>query len=164
MEVKLAMGAAVDIASGKELTDGLDSLGERILGGSQRPYPTLTYRPKADVMPTAGPLTLDLGKPPVGRMWNIMGVTTYGVDDATTTANAKVALYCGDSANVTLFQLKIPALVVPSFLSITKGVLWCLDSESLFASVTGAAASAPIGINVHIAEWREVDVVAHSGR
>lgn len=163
MQVRLSLGSEVDIVSGKELHEGLSTLGERLLG-KEPIRPTFSFRPGADVMPATGALTLDLGRPPIGRMWNLLGVTTFGVDDATTTASAKVAVYCGDVQNATLVQLKIPALVVPTFQSVTKGVLWCMDSETLFARVTGAASTSPIGVIVHIAEWREYDIVMHTGR
>jgi hypothetical protein len=163
VHMRLALGSEVDIVSGPELTEGLHGLGERLLG-KEPIRPTYSFRPGADLMPAAGPLKLDLGRPPVGRMWNLLGVTTFGADDATTTASAKVAIYCGDIQNVSLVQLKIPALVVPVFQSVTKSVLWCMDSETLFASVTGAAATSPIGVIVHVAEWREADIVMHTGR
>jgi hypothetical protein len=163
VQVRLSLGSEVDIVSGKELTDGLSTLGERLLG-KEPIRATYSFRPGADVMPAAGALTIDLGRPPIGRMWNLLGVTTFGADDATTTANAKVAVYCGDVQSPTMVQLKIPALVVPVFQSVTKSVLWCMDSETLFARVTGAIATAPIGVIVHIAEWRERDIVMHTGR
>lgn len=163
MQVRLALGTEVDIASGQELNDGLGALGDS-LRKREQPKPLFFPRVAADFMPAAGALVLDLGRPPTGRMWNIMGVTTFGADDNTTTANAKVAIYFGDIQNPTLVQLKIPALAVPIFTTVTKGVLWCADSEILFARITGAAASAPIGVVVHVAEWRERDIVMHTGR
>lgn len=162
MQVRLALGSEVDIVSGKEFDDGMSKLGSLLDKEPVRP----NFFPKvaADNMPAAGALTLMLGRPPTGRMWNLLGVTTFGADDATTTANAKVAVYCGDSSNATLAQLKIPALAVPVFQSVTRSVLWCVDSEELFARVTGAAATSPIGVIVHVAEWRERDVVMRTGR
>lgn len=164
MDIRLALGAEVDVVSSKELDAGLDSLGDKILG-KQRALPIYSFRTQSDVMPVGGgALVLDLGCPPTGRMWNIMAVTTFGSDDATVVANAKVALYCGDASNPSLVSLKIPAMIVPSFQSVTQKVLWCLDRESLFARVTGAAVAAQVGVVVTIAEWKECDVVAGSGR
>lgn len=163
MQVRLALGTELDVATSGEVSDGLNALGDRL--SKPPPLPTFTDRIGADFVPAGGaPLIIDLGKPPTGRTWNLLSVTTFGVDDATVTANAKVALYCGDAQNPTLIQLKVPALTVPTFLSLTKGVLWCLDSQNMFARVTGAAALAPIGVIVPIAEWRECDVVARNGR
>ena len=160
---RIQLGAEVDIASRDELDSGLDGLYDR-LTSRKAPRPFYSERVASGLMPSSGGLVLDLGRPPVSRVWNVTAITTYGSDDASTVANAKAALYFGDISNLGLSQLVIPALTVPTFLSITKGVLWVHSSASLLVNATGASAGAQIGVNVRILEWREEDITDRSGR
>lgn len=164
MQVRFALGTELDIATKGELDSGLDSLGDRILKGSKPAQPFRFGITRAGLMPASGALVLDFNFPPAGRAWNIVGVTTFGVDDATTTTGAKVAIYCGDPSNLGLSQLKVPALTVPSFTSVPRLTMWCLRTETLVANVTGASATAPIGVTVHVAEWKETDVFGDTGK
>lgn len=162
MEARIALGATLDIASSEELDDAKSE----ILGEFRKPLPKPNFgvRTEAGLMPASGALVLDLGSPPAGRLWNILAITTYGDDDATTVANARVALYTGNPDNVGLADLLVPALVVPTYADFAHGVLWCYSSENLVCRVTSAAANVQVGVNIQVAEWKEVDKLARSGK
>lgn len=163
MLVNLSLGGEVDIATGKELAEtaaGLKS--EMRKGWSSKPiYDT---RAAAANMPAAGEMFLDLGSPQTGRTWNVLGITTFGPDDNTVVANAKVALYCGDPDTPAIVGLKVPGLAVPTFQSFSDKVVWCHDNTNVVAGVTGAAAGTQVGVLVHIADYRTEDISAWSTR
>lgn len=157
------LGAELDIATGDELAQtSVDLKNEMRKGWAAKPF--YDTRAGAANMPAAGELFIDLGSPQTGRLWNILGVTTFGSDDNTAVANAKVALYCGDPDTPSIVGLKVPGLAVPTFQSFSDRVIWCHSQSNVVAGVTGAASGTQIGVLVHIADWREEDVSAWSTR
>lgn len=164
MEARIALGGTLDIVSKGELDESLSEL-EQSLRPLPRPVPMYVVRSQAGLMPAAGALVLDLGRPPAGHIWNVTGMTTYSTDDATTLANGKVALYAtGSVADPGLSDLLVPAFVVPSYDDFSEKVLWCYSSENLVIRATGAAASSQVGVNVYVTEWRAKDVLTGTGR
>jgi hypothetical protein len=164
-EVQLNLGASLDIASGQEIENRFDSLEEKMFGRRSHGVIYLTKVAAGNVPASNAEFYLDLGFPPVGRIWNLTGLTVVGNDDSTALANAKVAIYFGDSQQPALSSVKIPGLVVPSFQSFSDKVLWCHSSENIVAGVSGtAAAGSQVLVLAHIVEYVEADVVAHTGR
>lgn len=162
MITRLQLGAEVDIATKDELDHGIDSVLDE-LKGKRVPKPIYsTFAGSA--ISGVGSFVVELGRPPIGRVWNVLGITLAGSDDSTTVANAKAALYFGDPANGILSALKIPAMPVPYSQFISKGTLWCHSTEVAYVNISGAAGGLQVVAVLHIAEWREKDVAEHTGR
>lgn len=162
MEIDLEIGAKVDIATGKDV----DMIRDDIRGIHGR-KPFYNSSPAAGNIPAGNtPLTLDLGSPATGRIWNILGVTLLGVDDATTLANAKAALYLDvDPQSLTLAACAVPALVAPSFQTFSDKVLWCHSNGNVVVNVTGTAVvGTQVIAKVYYADWPEDAISGNSGR
>lgn len=160
MLTKLSLGAELDIVSGKEMESGLNEVLDE-MRGKQDPKPQYFSRPGS--VTRTGTFVLEIGKPPIGRIWNVLGLTVCGQTDATVPTTGSIALYFGDSANPMLSQLKYPKITVPSLTTFSGRGLWCTSAESIFLSATNTDLTQLTGI-AHIAEWRECDVVQSSGR
>lgn len=108
-----------------------------------------------------------LGRPPAGKLWNLLTVSITGVDDHTVAANVFVSLYVdSDPFNLGLGQCLIPAMAVPSFDSISKGTSWAHGGGEVVANVVGSGVGATTAVNVTlgVAEWHVKDVSAGSTR
>lgn len=165
-EFSLDLGASIDVVTGKEFGDGIDNL-KKDLFGRKKPKPIYSARAGSVIMPAANPTEtyIDLGRPPVGRVWNVLGITTAGNDSFTTVASANVSIYCGDSDSPSLVGLKVTGLAVPETYTVGEKVFWCHSTEHLVAGVSGAvAADSQVLVIAHIAEWVECDITANSGR
>jgi hypothetical protein len=161
MEVKLGADFMLDIATKGEIDDSLESAFKKY---DARPIYS-TRAASGNVNADNSESFIDLGKPPVGRTWNLCGITVCGADDNTPLANAKVAIYFGDTNVPSITGLKIPALAVPSFQSFSDKVLWCHSTENLVAGISGTATpGAQVLVIAHVAEWIEKEITQHSGR
>lgn len=102
---------------------------------------------------------LPLGRPPAGKMWNLLSMTITGNDDHTTLANVLVALYIGgDPFNLNLMQCVVPAQAVPSFQTFSKGTIW-VHTETLVANISGSGTgNNNIQVNLNVAEWKVTDI------
>lgn len=158
MLVHLDFGAEVDIASGDELRDGLSGLESKL--GKTPPRPT--YLSFTGARFGAGQIVI--GSPPVGRIWNLLSLTLTGNDDATTVANAKVALYVdSQEQNVSLNNCRVPNLTVPSYATFSKGTVWAHSDGAVIANVSGTvAATDQVVATICVAEWREGDIEDHA--
>lgn len=154
MLAHLQLGAELDIASGKEVEEGFAGLAAKL--GKVPPRPT--YLSFSGSRFGAGAFVI--GSPPSGRIWNVLTVTLTGNDDTTVVANARVAVYVdSQEGNLSLANCRVPGLVVPSFLSISKGTLWAHSNGSVMANVSGAvAATDQVVATISVLEWRESDV------
>lgn len=165
MEVTLDLGAKVDIATGQDvcdLRDDIDALGKR---KPARPFYNSGIA--SNVIPAGNaPLVLDLGSPATGRIWNILGVTVLGADDATVLANAKAALYLdADPIQPGLAACAVPSLAIPVFNTFSDKVLWCHSNGNVVVNVTGTAvAGSAVIAKVYYADWAEAAVSGNSGR
>lgn len=155
-EFKLELGAVLEGVTGK-----MDEMNQHLIDGNKRMLPRFftNVAQGSSATSAATPFTIDLNGPPVGFMWDILGITTCGVDDHTVVAG-NVALYCGDLVNVTVANLKVPGLVIPTYDSVGKDRIWCQPGQELFANVSGVTNGTAVTVIVHIAEWRQVDKIA----
>lgn len=165
MEVTFDIGATVDIATGKEVADGIGGLRDE-LRGRKEPKPLYSTRASSLIIPAANEQTfMDLGSPPVGRMWNVLGITLAGTDSYTNVANAVASVFCGDSDLPSLIGLKVTGLTVPGTYTVSDKVFWCHSSENLVIGISGAVtAGQQIIALAHVAEWRECDVMSNNGK
>lgn len=161
-EITLAGGLVIDVASGKELDDHADKLLEGIRGsGASKPlYQT---RFAAAVTPAAGSSTqlLKFGRPSTGKLWNLVYLTLFGVDDRTVLAGAVAASYVGNPDAPTLHGLIDPGKAIPSASNYGPEEIWVHDSEELFVIVYGAANGVSMG---GVARVLEHDAEAREGR
>ncbi len=152
--VKLAVGAEVDLATGGELSDGLNGIKGMLEKSHARPL----FMPFTASRLGAGVLTV--GRPPAGRIWNILSLTLVGNDDFTTLANTTAALYVdADPGALSLAQCRIPVQAIPSFQTISDETVWAHSSGDVCLNVRGAlAATDQVVATITVAEWRDCDV------
>jgi hypothetical protein len=157
MGLELEASASIGVAIG----DKLDTISD-LLGRSE-PKPLVFAVPASGV----GGGAIRIGRPPAGKLWNILTVTVTGADDHTVTANVFASLYVdSDPLNLGLGQCLIPGLAVPSFTSISKGTSWAHGGGEVVANVVGSGVSASTAVNITlgVAEWHVKDVSQMSTR
>ena len=158
----LSVGAEVDIATSDELKGAHDDLYKRIKGLAG-PKPARNTIAGSTTVTATGLQVIDLGHPPVGRMWFVGALTLLGSDDHTL-VNGAAALYIGDSSNVSLAQCEVPGLAIPSYTYLGADGVWVYPSESVFVNLFAVAVGAAVIAKARILEWRAADVVQHSGK
>jgi hypothetical protein len=130
---------------------------ERIADAVRSPKPIHTQR----TVVLAGSVSVIalgvLGVVPIGRMWNITGVTVVGADPFTAFAQP-VALAIGtaqlDPATNTArnSDVAVPALTAPVSTWLTPGTLWANSSEDVYAIVKAGTAGQLI-VTVAYDDW-----------
>ena len=162
--LQLAGGLELDIASGAELAGHTEALSGLIAKGDAKP---LYLSPAASQAGVGGVVTLTVGGPPVGRLWNVVAVTFVGNNDHGSIPSAAgfCAMYFGDPFNPSLAMLKHVKIALPSTVYPSTGALWCPPGSQVFF-MTDLAVSSPdsVTVVVEVAEWRTQDVVTASGR
>lgn len=156
---KIEAGAEIDIATGDELDNMGESIVDRLSGRKEEPRYFSRINQGQSATSATVPFQLGLGSPTVGHKWDILGLTTAGLDDATVIAGG-VSLYIGDRANMSLLSLKVPATVIPSYRGIGRYRIWANQSEEVFVNVAGVPNSTIVTAIIQIAEWRVEDVSA----
>lgn len=164
MEASFDLGAKFDFVTTGELDDRFDALRKDLKRKPLKPFYNSGIA--AGLIPVGnGPLVLDCGSPSTGRIWNVTGITLIGVDDNTALANAKAALYFGDTDTPALSTCKVPGMVIPSFATFSDKVLWCHSTANAVVVVTGTAtAGSQVIAMVHYTDWPEEAISGNSGR
>jgi len=164
MEVAFDLGAKFDLVTTGELDERFDDLKSSIRHKPLRPFYNSGIA--AGLIPAGnGPVSLDCGSPNTGRIWNVTGITLLGADDSTVLANAKAALYFGDSDTPMLSSCKVPALTIPTFSTFSDKVLWCHSTANAVVVVTGTATpGSQVIAMVHYTDWPEEAIAGNSGR
>ncbi len=160
--VKIAAGAELDLATGDELKGATNSILSALPGDEPRPI----YLTRVDTtVSTGGVVQLDLGAPPVGSIWQIRFVTMFGNDESTVVGGITGALFCGDPANLSFAQLRVPGMAIPSLTFIPDTCMWCHPNEDLVIKTSAVVTSGQqIGAVVGIEEWRQRDVSRLGGK
>lgn len=138
---------------------------DRIAKGLKRDHSNRLTIPMSGVMPAAGPLLLDFGKPPNGALWVPLWLVVTGADDHTAVANSSVATYLGGqppnsptlaSSPPPLMNLLIPATtatVIPYYVSISgKDAVYANQTDGVYCLVYGAAAGTNLTANLRVRE------------
>lgn len=164
MLAKLAIGGELDVVSSGELAAGLDGV-KGMLG--KEPDPKPNYYSRVGTIVTVGTTTngnvIPLGSPPVGRLWDILGITTCGLDDFTVVAGF-VALYFGNHNAMPKSDLRVPGQIIPTYKNLGTRRLICMATEAMYATVNGVAAATTVNVLVQVAEWRVQDFINSSTR
>lgn len=151
MAIELEASASIGVAIG----DKLDNLAEIL----RKPDPKPRFLP----VPASGvgPGAIRVGRPPAGKMWNILTLSVMSADDHTPVASGFVSLYVdSDVANLGLGQCMIPGAAIPSAASFSKGTFWAHSSGDVVVNAAGSGVTATTQINVvlTVAEWDTRDV------
>lgn len=151
--VKFAIGTELDIATGDELSSGLGSIRDILDRRAPKPL-FLSFSGSI-----SSPGVINLGRPPSGRIWNILSYTLVGSDDKTVVAATTAALYVdSDPSSLGLALCRIPGQIVPSFQVISDETLWAHSSGAVCINVVGNGTSQVLA-TITVAEWREMDVI-----
>jgi hypothetical protein len=176
-------GLDVQASFGITLGD-LEKWGDGVVNRLKEPEPEPFYTTRSASAvqgTTPAVITLDLGSPPTGSIWQIRWVTTFGWD-AFTSVNVSVgppvvplfgALFTGDPFNLSLAGLLLGALTIPITRFVPDTVMWCHPNQNLIAQFgyitepSGTPFLVPagqqVGLNVGIEEWKERDVSRKAG-
>lgn len=153
MGIELDATASIGVAIGSKLDDIHKALNK------EEPRPLFIPRSGSNAASGGGPGVIVIGRPPAGRLWNILTVTLTGVDDHTVLANAVGVLYVdADPQNLSLSTARITGMVVPDWRSITKGTIWAHSTGEVCLNVTGNAGGSLVNATVSVAEWKESEV------
>lgn len=164
MEISLDLGAKFDLVSKGELDDAFRDFKKDIFS-QRRGQPLFMDSVASGLIGADGTLTLDLGSPATGRIWNVTGYTAFGSDDGTTVANAKVAMYFGDPDLVGLMGLVRTAANIPSSAGFGENIYWCHSTQNVIAQVSGTGTpGAQVGFRIFYADWPEAAIAAHTGK
>lgn len=161
--LQLAGGVELDIATGAELSKHTEALSS-LIGKDPKP---LFLGLVSSVAGSGGIVTLDVGSPPVGRVWNVVAVTLVGNNDHGSIPSPAgfAAMYFGDPFNPSLANLQHVKIPLPSTVYPSTGALWCPAGQRVFFQ-SDLAVNAPdsLTVVVQVAEWRTADVAQGTGR
>lgn len=148
MGFELEAQASIGVAIG----DKLDNISEVLKKAPPRPR-HLDFKAS-----NIGPGVAILGRPPHGRVWNLLTLTLLGSDDHTTVTGTGALYTDCDSGNLSLMQCKIPNLSIPFFGSIgSKGSLWAHASGDVVVNFQGMGANQQVFAVITVDEWHERD-------
>lgn len=152
MLTKFKLDAEIDIATSGELAQAIDS--------TREPQPLRFPKVGSNSASNGGNTIIDLGAPPTGKIWNILTVTLCGSDDHTAVTGS-ASLYVDsevNQGNLGLANLRMPALAIPSFTSISNRTMWAHGNGNVVVNVTGTSGNPIVNCILGIAEYWEVDV------
>lgn len=165
MEISFDVGAKLDIATGKEVTDGFDRLDGLLQKG--RPRYLLQSKGVGGLSGTVNTI-VEVGSPPVGSVWNVLGYTLVGDTDSTQSTAGTVALYIGDPPNAggppTLSQVRVTRLSVPFYGEFSENVQWCTPGDVVFFNLAGITGLTLFVGSVFVAEYHADDILSRVGR
>lgn len=159
MLISLGADLEVDIATGGELKDGLDGVKKSV----ERSKPG-AYLALAGTIPAAVSGVIRIGRPPEGRIWNILSLTITGNDDHTAVTGTSALYVDSDEANLSLPQLCVPNITVPYFQSFTKEAVWAHSTGYVCVNYQGAGVGVQLVAVLRVAEYREGDVAGRDTR
>lgn len=163
-KAKIVLGGEIDVATGDELSNGLNGLRDDMKSSLSKPKRIM--RPLSAAVQFAGitsgtSIQVVGGRPAAGRLWVVTRVTVIGADDHSTITNAVAALYVGDSSNVGLSQCVRPGQAIPFFDTSNEHAFIVHDREDLFINVTAVTADIAAGqvvFNALAWEYRDSDI------
>jgi hypothetical protein len=164
MQIKLAAGAEVDIASSGEVNDAAGSILDWLNEDRKAARPN--YLPLANTSTGADGI-VSLGSPPTGRIWNVLGISICGQNDSVQSSAGTVAFYIGNAPSVgvpMLSQLRYPRMSLPFSIMFGTDVLWCDPQNEIFFNLAALAGVTQFVGSAWVAEYREDDILMRTGR
>lgn len=154
-QVKLAAGVAVDLATTDDLKASSNSIVDALSGSDARPIRLTQMGQRLGQFSDP----MDLGSPPIGRMWFVLSLTVVSQDAFTNPAgNPLVALCIGDVSGPQLGHIRIPNITVPTYRTTSTRGLWVFPNESVYVLTSAVGATVQIGVTCQIEEWNMADV------
>jgi hypothetical protein len=138
MEVHLGAGAVVDLATSDEISKSTSSLVDAITKGSPQPLRFTQMGQK--VGQSTDPI--DLGSPPIGRMWFILSLT----------------LCVGDMAAYHPGHIRVPAIAIPTYRTTSSDGLWVHPNENVYVITGSIPALQQIVVNIQVEEWNQAEI------
>lgn len=144
LKFHLNLGGEVDITTPSELQSALEAQSDSLVGRmTQKGTRVIPKRVTTSEVATTGKTAvLDLGGPPSGSVWSVVGMLVTGADDRTAIGGgALCAGYIGmanSGAAPPLGGLLFPGTAVPAEKTWTKGGFWVLEGQNLFVNVYSA--------------------------
>lgn len=132
---------------------------------ADRPKPSFLRRSASGTGDGTNLVTLDLGSPPNGRIWEVVRYTLLGSDDHTVVASVLGCIYTGTPGSLSLANAILPSLAFPSGGTFSERTLWVHGNENLVVQTSAAGVAKQQYIaNFVILEWRDVEIAMRSGR
>jgi hypothetical protein len=161
----IAVTADVGLAIGN-IGKTADEMLAMLRGAIDQPKPVYTTRAASFRGNGVTVPLLDLGSPPVGRIWNLRSISVFGADAFTVpSGSTEFAVYFGDIAGVSFAQLKMCNKAIPQTVTSSSDAYWCHANENIIVQTNGAPAN---GVNLtataEIVEWRTADIYTRSGK
>lgn len=150
------MNTSVDIGAAFELK--LGNLHDDVKSILHREPPKPRYFPVSGSIQGNG--VIDLNRPNIGYMWNILSVMLVGSDDHTAVTGTAALYVDTDSTGLGLVQCRIPNMVIPTSQFISKGTLWAHSDGNVCVNVAGTSGSPTVTATITVAEWRVKDISA----
>lgn len=155
MKATLALGGELDIASGAEVKEMGDGLLSAFRDSKKSQVPIRFPRTMTGTSDGTNRVILDFDAPPVGSVWKIVAVTTFGNDDSTVVETVRGALYTGGSVNnLSLANLVIPGLSFPSFTQVQFDLIVHAQETVLVTTDIAGTVGQKYGCTLRIEEWR----------
>lgn len=137
--------------------DKIDEVAGKLHDGMRRPR-ALFFTFGAAAAGKGSIIVLPIGRPPVGSMWELDNITTYGNDDHTRVTTFTAGCYAGADGTPSLSHLLIPGLQFPDTEEFPRN-LYLSPSETLFLLTSDVVPiGQQIGVNVRLREWLQSDI------
>lgn len=164
MDVEIGATAGLSISSG-DLKDSTDSIVGAIGRGSHKPLPIINSKSEEGKSDGTNTVLLNFGFPPVGSMWELTSVVTWGTDAFTVVTGIAGALFQGNpSRTPSSSAILLPGLSFPFFYEFQTG-MWVKSQTNVFLLTSSApSANQRIGGTIYFNEWRISDVSKVRGR
>ncbi len=147
-ELKMALGAVADIASGKEVADGVNKILDNLNG--KKAYPKYFKRVAPGTSAASGDLLLDLGGPGVGESWDVRAIVVIKTDPWTAGgANEKAGVYIGqgfasfaaNAGTAPIAELEDAGQSLPYTQHYVRGQLYVVYPNHIYVVVHSPAAT-----------------------
>lgn len=111
---------------------------------------------RADVVPSSGVLTLDLGSVPLGHVWQVRRLVVGGVKVTTTAAGSAYAFAQGaPPTDLALTDCVDMFLTLPQGNTYGTHQLFLLGGEHLYVVFSGATAAQQYAASARVEDWED---------
>jgi len=156
VEVHIGAGAVIDLATADDLAKDRKTLLDAIAGGKEA-QPLRFTQMGQRLGQSSEPI--DLGSPPIGRMWFLVAITVTGKDPWESLGGGALCALCvGDYTAFHLGHVRIPAITIPQCRATASDGIWVYPNESVYMLTFSLGATQQISVNLQVEEWRQSDI------